>query len=313
MVPTRAPQTRAGLPPLTTMGWLRFDAIRRLLRTLAPSSVLEVGAGQGAMATWLARRYEYVGVEPDERSRRVAVSRLAARGRGEMVATLEELGDRRFDVVCAFEVLEHIEDDAGALTTWARFLRPGGGLVLSVPAHPGRFGASDRLVGHMRRYDTTGLCSTLQGAGFETFAIEGYGALLGHLLKRVQDVLAARQAGPAEATSGTARSGRYLQPSSSPAALARATAAMPFRAVQVPLRRAGLGVGYVAAARSSRRPVGPGSEMNRLPDLVGRRGRQPGARQRGVARASARDPVRDPGAWVVSGRHVQQELGDQPE
>ena len=57
--------------------------------------------------------------------------------------------DDSFDAVVAGEVIEHIEDDRQAL----RAATPGAALVLSVPAHPEWFGASDRWAGHVRRYD----------------------------------------------------------------------------------------------------------------------------------------------------------------
>ena len=57
--------------------------------------------------------------------------------------------------MCAFEVLEHIDDDALALKQWREYLRPSGWLLLSVPAHQDQYGAADELVGHYRRYDAT--------------------------------------------------------------------------------------------------------------------------------------------------------------
>lgn len=63
----------------------------------------------------------------------------------------------RYDVVsrimvCAFEVLEHIEDDKEALAERVTDVRPGGQLVLSVPAFQERFEPMDRHAGHFRRY-----------------------------------------------------------------------------------------------------------------------------------------------------------------
>ena len=53
-------------PPLTLSAWLRYDLIERALAGLpAIESVLEIGAGEGALGTRLAARYDYTGVEPD--------------------------------------------------------------------------------------------------------------------------------------------------------------------------------------------------------------------------------------------------------
>ncbi|MBI3288997.1 MAG: glycosyltransferase [Elusimicrobia bacterium] len=72
-----------------------------------------------------------------------------------------------FDTVVSFQVIEHIEDDAAALKTSARLLRPGGRLVLMVPAHQAIYGAMDKALGHFRRYEETDLREKLAGAGFE--------------------------------------------------------------------------------------------------------------------------------------------------
>src|SRR5712691_4736332 len=117
-------------PKLTITAWLRFASIRRALAIASPRSVMEVGAGEGALGAWLATRCDYVGIEPDSESRRVAVSRLHALGRGQMWSDLPAIDDRAYDLVCAFEVLEHIEDDRKALAAWAARLAPRGFLLL---------------------------------------------------------------------------------------------------------------------------------------------------------------------------------------
>ncbi len=64
---------------------------------------------------------------------------------------------RQFDVVCSFEVLEHLEDDAAALAGWATFIKPGGHLIMSVPGFAERFGPMDENVGRFRRYSPADL------------------------------------------------------------------------------------------------------------------------------------------------------------
>ena len=246
----------AALPTLTTNAWLRFDAIRHDLRIAQPHRVLEIGAGEGALGEWLARHYTYTGVELDDRSRAAAEARIAAEGHGEMRAQLADVGDKDFDLACAFEVLEHIADDRQALEQWREYLRPSGWLLLSVPAHEDHFGAADELVGHYRRYGREMLTSRLQDSGFEVVRLSSYGAGLGHVLQQVRNFLAKRVLArrgeegdtPEERTSG---SGRLFQPRRVATAIACATVAAPARLVQAPFAGSDLGTGYVVLARRS--------------------------------------------------------------
>jgi SAM-dependent methyltransferase len=238
------------VPPLTLHAWLRFDLVRRMLPDDA-RTVLEIGAGQGSVGSELAGRYDYLGVEPDRASFEVAAQRIGDRGRV-LNTTLEDLpGDRTFDLVCAFEVLEHIEDDLGTLAAWAERAAPGGRLLLSVPAGPKRLGASDVKVGHFRRYDRNGLRDLLAAAGLEEIDVRTYGFPLGYALEVVRNQLVKRTAGRGSREERTAASGRLFQPSDR-TALLTAAAAAPFRLVQRPFARTGLGTGLVALAR---RPV----------------------------------------------------------
>ncbi|WP_331272753.1 class I SAM-dependent methyltransferase [Motilibacter deserti] len=237
------------LPPLTANAWLRWDTVSRLLPAERPLDVLEVGCGQGAAGARLAALGRYVGVEPDDRSYAVAVERVGAAGGAVRHGSLETLApDERFDLVCAFEVLEHIEDDRGALASWVDRLRPGGSLLLSVPAYQHRFGAADELVGHYRRYDPPALRLLLREAGLDDVDLRLYGAPLGYALEAARDALSARKlaaAGSMAERSG--HSGRYLQPSETWQSALIRVGTRPFRVAQraFPTR----GPGIVVRAR----------------------------------------------------------------
>jgi len=148
--------------PLTPNAWLRYDVITHILPA-GVTDVLEIGCGQGSLGARLAQRYRYLGVEPDRASWTVAQRRVSAVGPGGEVRNVpvDALSTERFDLVCAFEVLEHIEDDATTLKEWAVRLRAGGWLLLSVPAHQRRYGPADELAGHFRRYDPEALTALL--------------------------------------------------------------------------------------------------------------------------------------------------------
>ena len=87
-----------------------------------------------------------------------------------------------FDVVGAFDVLEHIEDDHGALRALARAARPGGGVVVAVPQHPWLWAAADVASGHHRRYRRRELVSAAAAAGLDVVRVTSFVSLLLPLL-----------------------------------------------------------------------------------------------------------------------------------
>jgi glycosyltransferase involved in cell wall biosynthesis/SAM-dependent methyltransferase len=238
--------------PLTPNASLRYDLVGRMLPP-GITDVLEVGCGQGAAGVRLAQRYQYLGVEPDRQSWEVARRRIAAVGRGEVRnVTVDALGDERFDLVCAFEVLEHIEDDAAAVKEWASRLRAGGWLMLSVPAYQRRYGPADELVGHFRRYDPDAIADLLGSCGFGETEVRHYGFPLGYALEAGRNLIGRRRLASASAESQsvaerTAGSGRLLQPTTSVRGLATRWGTVPFRLMQRTFP--GTGPGIVVLAR----------------------------------------------------------------
>ncbi|CAM3633502.1 class I SAM-dependent methyltransferase [Isoptericola cucumis] len=249
---TRSP--RAPLAPLAPNASLRWDVVRRELPHRR-ARVLEVGCGQGGFGSRIAARHDYTAVEIDAASWAVADARVRAVDPGARVlhGSVSALRPTEtFDVVCAFEVLEHLEDDAGALAEWAARVRPGGVLLLSVPAWPARFGPWDTLAGHFRRYEPAALAGLLRGAGLVDAHVRVYGAPLGYLLEAVRDrtVAAAGRHGPTASDSMTERtsgSGRKFQPSTRMTGTVIAVGTWPFRLLQRAFPRSGTGL--VARAR----------------------------------------------------------------
>jgi SAM-dependent methyltransferase len=241
----RGPRELDRVAPLAPNAWLRYDIVQRMLPA-GVRDVLEIGCGRGSFAARLALRYEYLGIEPDQDSFEVARARLGALGRGEVrPVEWSELQGQRFDLVCAFEVLEHIEDDASAVAQWAGLLRPGGWLLLSVPAAPDRFGPWDEMVGHYRRYDAAGITRLLTGHGLADVRTCLYGFPLAYGLESARNVIARRRLAAARSTSLTERtagSGRQFQPSSGVTGTASRWLTGPFRSMQRAFPATGTGM-----------------------------------------------------------------------
>lgn len=245
-------------PPLTTMARLRQPFIDAAVRKVRPRSILEVGAGQGATGVRLASHAPYVGVEPDMSSAAVAASRLARIENADFrMGGIERVGnDERFDLLCAFEVLEHIEDDVAAMREWMSHLGPEGHVLISVPAHARRFGPSDVAVGHFRRYDAVDIERLCASVGLEIVERRTYGAIGGHVLESVRNVVIRRRGGnvadDAAPETKSAGSGRLFQPTTRAGGVLTALVAAPMRVAQRPFAAGQFGVGWVVLARRKR-------------------------------------------------------------
>lgn len=240
-----------GLPPLALRARLRYDLVSRVVGDLRPRSALEIGCGQGAVGARLARAMEYVGVEPDETSYAVARDRIEPVGGNVVLGTDADLPPgTTYDLVCAFEVLEHIRHDQAALEAWVARLSPGGHLVLSVPADQERFGPMDERAGHFRRYDEASLSEVARAAGLVDMRVHRYGWPLSYALEGVRNQLDKRRR---DAASGhepeelSAASGRTFQPTRPLTGRAFELAALPFCYLQRVRPQAGTGLVLVAA------------------------------------------------------------------
>jgi SAM-dependent methyltransferase len=83
-----------------------------------------------------------------------------------------------FDVIGAFDVIEHIDDDDAVIAEVRRALRPGGGFVVSVPQHPALWSPQDEHAHHVRRYVGRDLRRKVEAAGFEVVRMTSFVSLL---------------------------------------------------------------------------------------------------------------------------------------
>jgi SAM-dependent methyltransferase len=129
--------------------------------------VAEIGIGHGAYVGRLFARPGYTGVDLDPKAvddaqRRFPLARFVAAdiSNREM---MREVGFNAFDTVLCCNVLEHVPNHRQATLNMLDLLRPGGRLLLFVPALQSLYGALDRLAGHERRYDKAMLRQLLGG------------------------------------------------------------------------------------------------------------------------------------------------------
>ncbi|MGH9123506.1 MAG: class I SAM-dependent methyltransferase [Acidimicrobiales bacterium] len=131
-----------------------------------PMRVLDAGCGSGGNVGLYAGWGPVLGVDTEAE----ALGQARRRGyRGVAVASLAALpfADDVFDLVAATDVVEHVADDAEALRELLRVTRPGGHLVLTVPAYRWLWSDSDVQLGHFRRYTRSQLVGRCRAAGAE--------------------------------------------------------------------------------------------------------------------------------------------------
>jgi SAM-dependent methyltransferase len=106
-----------------------------------------------------------------------ALERLRRCGARAVLGALSSLpfADGTFDLVCALDIVEHVDDEDGAFRELSRVAMPGAAFLLSVPLHPERWTAFDDFVGHCRRYEPGRLLQKLAACGFSVRKSAAYG------------------------------------------------------------------------------------------------------------------------------------------
>jgi SAM-dependent methyltransferase len=170
------PTTQPGSSSLRQRGYWWHRARADLLEVVmapqlgTPRRTLDVGSADAPSVGWMRGDQQHVTLDlfPDG----------LVPGEGVCgSATQLPFADETFDVVSAFDVVEHCEDDATAVAELARVLTPGGRMLLSVPAYPWAWSDHDVQAGHHRRYTRPGLTRLVEGAGLRvvrsTYAFGG--------------------------------------------------------------------------------------------------------------------------------------------
>jgi 2-polyprenyl-3-methyl-5-hydroxy-6-metoxy-1,4-benzoquinol methylase len=139
--------------------------------------LVEIGCGSGGMLEALVRFGPARGIESDPILRERACERGLDVYPGSLPNDLPaEAGG--WDVVCLFDVLEHVSDEAGSLRACRRLLAPGGRIFVTVPAYAWLWSRHDELLGHQRRYTGGSLRDAAEAAGFAVERLTYFNALL---------------------------------------------------------------------------------------------------------------------------------------
>ncbi len=157
-------------------------AVERSVRGDRAPRVLDAGCGTGGLLARIATRFPGArGFGADFADRALVLAR--SRSTPRLVrAGVESLpfADGSFDVVTSLDVLYHraVQDDLHAVREFARVLRPGGALILNLPAHPSLAGSHDRMIHGARRYRRSDVARLARAAGLEIARLSWFNSFL---------------------------------------------------------------------------------------------------------------------------------------
>ena len=141
------------------------EVIRRVVEPRRRRCVLEVGCGTGHNLQMLGKFGKRRCVRAGRDRARLASDRLGRPVLRGAAARPHDVRDEVYDLVALLDVLEHVPDDAGSLKAITKLLKPGGALLLTVPANKWMWSAHDVAHHHFRRYTKRELARLFSGAG----------------------------------------------------------------------------------------------------------------------------------------------------
>ena len=160
----------------------RREVLAALIRSEAQpptgARILEIGCGTGHNLAMLSEFGEVDALELDEQARAVAEKRLGKKALSAPLPQLKGVPLRHYDLIGAFDVIEHIDDDQAALASIAKRLKKGGKLVITVPAHQWMWSAHDVVNHHKRRYSKKALKALVESSPLRLERIGYFNSLL---------------------------------------------------------------------------------------------------------------------------------------
>lgn len=168
----------------TTHWWYRArreilsDYLARWGAVPKDARILEIGCGTGHNLPMLAQFGEIDAIEIDETAAAKASERLGKQVGSSPLPELDGVQPGSYDLVAVLDVVEHVEDDVAALKAIATALKPGGQILITVPAHQWMWSAHDVVNHHKRRYSKKTLIAALDAAGLKYRKLGWFNSLL---------------------------------------------------------------------------------------------------------------------------------------
>ena len=154
------------------------ELIERVVQPPKDARILELGAGTGHNLSMLSRFGTVEASELDSVARKLASERLGREVKEAALPDLSMFPADSYDLIALLDVLEHVPDDKGSLAAIRGRLKPGGALLLTVPANRWMWSAHDVAHHHHRRYRKSEIEKLALDAGFRIELLSPFNSLL---------------------------------------------------------------------------------------------------------------------------------------
>ena len=162
------------------------SVIQRIVRPPAKARILEIGCSTGHNLGMLGEFGHVEASELDPTARKLAAKRLGRKVEAAALPNLSAFPEASYDLVALLDVLEHVADDRAALAAIRTRLKPGGKLLVTVPANPWMWTAHDAAHHHHRRYTKSQLEKEVRDAGFAIDLLSPFNTILFPLIAAVR-------------------------------------------------------------------------------------------------------------------------------
>ncbi|MDP5240144.1 class I SAM-dependent methyltransferase [Uliginosibacterium sp. 31-16] len=144
------------------------------------SRILEIGSGTGGNLEMLSGFGQTCAMELDEVAREIAIGKTGGRFTIKAGRCPDQIpyNGEKFDLICLFDVLEHIQEDQETLNALGPLLKPNGRIIITVPANPWMWSSHDVHLHHIRRYTAANLKLKIERAGLHATRLSHFNTLL---------------------------------------------------------------------------------------------------------------------------------------